>query len=611
MLKTFGTVLLEPGRDQRWIIKNLRPHVAIAFKRLFPRVDQYAIEFAISDNEDVRADLYWFMQRYPLETKHMALLRAGDRAVKDRAAKRGEILTPDWKPDPMKGIAEGKAPYLYQAQAARIAVDQGGLLLADDVGLGKTNSALTALAMGAPCPAGIVVQAHLAQQWAERIEDFTTFKCHVIYSTKPYNLPPADIYIWRYTNIAGWIDFLKNGFLKSIIYDEIQELRTGTETGKGRCCSIVSARAKFRMGLTATATYNYGDEIHTVMEFINPSLLGEREEFVREWCAAGRIVKEPDALGEFLKESGWMLRRTEDDPLVDASMPKPNIITLEVDWNDDDAQDDAELTRKLALRVMGGSFHGAGAAARELDMRMRQMTGIAKARSVAAYVALLLRDVPRVLLAGWHREFYIIVEKMLREYRPVLYTGSEDQAKKRQSVRNFTVGNSRVMMMSLRSGAGLDGLQQYCQDVVIGEFDWSPQVHYQITGRLRRPGQRGQVNAHYPYVDNGSDPVLMEINGIKSDQARGIHDPGVIQQAKFTDESRLKRLARYVLEQEAPEDTGCAICGAQSTGKPLNIIPLADADQYEAGSEREALFSAENIWFLCETHQKQAEIGVI
>ena len=97
MLKTFGTVLLEPGRNPRWIIKNLRPHVAIAFKRLFPRVDQYAIEFAISDNEDVRADLYWFMQRYPLETKHMAMLRAGDQAVKDRAAKRGEILTPDWK----------------------------------------------------------------------------------------------------------------------------------------------------------------------------------------------------------------------------------------------------------------------------------------------------------------------------------------------------------------------------------------------------------------------------------------------------------------------------------------------------------------------------------
>ena len=602
MLKTYGKVLLEPGRNARWIVKDLAPHVAVAFKRLFPRVDPYSTEFAISDSEDARADLFWFMSRYPMETMHLSMLRAGDRAVKDRAAKRGEILSPDWKPDPTKGIRQGEAPYLYQAQAAKLAVSQSGLLLADEVGLGKTNSALAALAMGAPMPAGIVVQPHLAYQWAERIESFTTFSAHVIRQASPYTLPPADIYIFRYSNIAGWIDFLKNGLLKSIIYDEIQELRTGIETGKGRCCSIVSARAKFKMGLTATATYNYGDEIHTVMEFLRPDLLGEREEFVREWCSAGRIVKEPDALGEFLKDTGWMLRRTEDDPLVSASMPKPNIIPLEVGWNDADAEDDAALTRALALRVMGGGFQEAGRAARELDMHMRKMTGVAKARAVAAYVRLLLQDSPRVLLAGWHRDVYEIWWKALRDFDPVLYTGSETSEKKRRSVNAFTVGRSRVMMISLRSGAGLDGLQQYCHDVVIGELDWSPQVHHQIIGRLRRPGQRHQVNAHFPYVDNGSDPVLMEINGVKSDQARGIHDPGVVQAVRFTDQSRIKRLAQYVLEQEAPPDTGCAICGAASTGQPLNIVPLADADDYPAGAEREALFGPDNIWFLCEAH---------
>jgi len=603
MLKTYGRVMLEPGKNARWVVDNLAPHVALAFKRLFPRVASYDVKHFLSDNDNVRADLHWFMQRYPLETMHAAMLKAGDKALKDRMALRGEILSPEWRPAPAKGIKDGQSPYLYQSQAAKIAVDQGGLLLADEVGLGKTNSYLTALAMGAPFPAGVVVQAHLTQQWAQRIESFTNYTCHIIYSTTPYTLPPADIYIFRYSNVGGWIDFLKNGFLKSIGYDEIQELRTGTETAKGKCCAIISARAKFKMGLTATATYNYGDEIHTIMEFLNPDLLGEREEFVREWCAAGRIVKEPDALGEFLKDSGWMLRRTEDDPTVQQSMPKPNIIPIELDWNDDDAEDDAELTRKLAMRVMGGSFATAGSAARELDMHMRKMTGVGKARSVAAYVRLLLQDAPRVLLAGWHRDVYALWLKALADFNPVLYTGSEDSAKKIRSINNFTVGRSRVMMISLRSGAGLDGLQQYCNEVVIGEFDWSPQVHHQVIGRVRRPGQMLQVNAHFPYVDHGSDPVLMEINGIKSDQARGIHDPGVIQAARFTDESRIKRLAKYVLEQEAPADSGCAICGKPSTGKALNIVPLADADDYPAGPEREALFGPENIWFLCAEHE--------
>lgn len=605
MLKKFyGRILLEPGRNGRWIVNNLAPHVAIAFKRLFPRVDHYATEFAISDSDDVRADLLWFTLRYPLETVHTAMLRAGAKRIEDRAARRGEILAPEWKPDPTKGIREGHAPYLYQAQAARISVDQGGLLLADEVGLGKTEGALTALAMGAPFPAGVVVQPHLTQQWAARIEKFTTFTCHVIYQRAPYTLPPADIYIFAYTMVGHWIDFLKNGYLKSVIYDEIQELRTGTETAKGRCCAIVSAQAKFRMGLTATATYNYGDEIHTVMEYINPGLLGEREEFLREWCSAGRMVKEPDALGEFLKESGWMLRRTEDDPAVQQSMPKPNIIPVQVDWNGDDAKDDAELIRALAMRVMGGSFQGAGSASRELDLRMRQMTGVAKARSVAAYVRMLLKDTPRVLLTGWHRDVYEIWRRSLADFYPVFYTGSEDKAQKQRTINNFTVGRSRVMVLSNRSGAGIDGLQHYCDEVVIGEFDWSPQVHHQIIGRLRRPGQINQVNAHFPYVDDGSDPVLMEITAVKSEQARGIHDPGVIQAARITDESRVKRLAQYVLDQEAPADSGCALCGAPSTGKPLNIVPLAEADNYAAGPEREALFGPDNIWFLCAEHER-------
>lgn len=605
MLKHYGRVLLDPGKKTRWIVKDLAPHVAVAFKRLFPKVAQHDVEHSLSDSDDTRADLHWFMQRYPLETQHMAMLKAGARAVADRAAKRGEILSPEWSPGALTGFRDGEAPYVYQSQAARIALDQGGLLLADEVGLGKTISCMAAIAMGAPLPAGVVVQPHLAYQWQRKIEQFTHFRVHVIDGTVPYTLPKADIYIWRYSNVAGWIDFLKGGLLKSIFYDEIQELRTGTETAKGRACAIISGRARFRMGLTATATYNYGDEIHTIFQFLNEDLLGEREEFLREWCRAGREVKDPDALGEFLKESGWLLRRDEDDPAVNQSMPKPNIIPLRVDWNANDAADDAAITRALALRVMEGNFHEAGRASRQLDMRMRQMTGVAKARSVAAYVRMLLRDTQRVLLAGWHREVYQIWHDALSDFDPCFYTGSEDTKKKERSVLRFTAGESRVMFLSLRSGAGLDGLQHFCHDVVIGELDWSPQVHHQIIGRLRRAGQREQVNAHFPYVDDGSDPVIMEINGVKSDQARGIHDPGVMKAPRLTDDSRIKKLAKYVLDQTAGVDTVCGICGAPGTDQPHHIVPLSEAWRYPEGDERDALYGPDNLWFLCPAHAEQ------
>src|SRR5690606_9325705 len=147
---------------------------------------------------------------------------------------------------------------------------------------------------------------------------------------------------------------------------------------------------------TATPIYNYGDEIHSVMGFIKPGLLGSREEFAREWCKnQGKVVKDPDALGSYLRETGYFLRRTEDDPTVDASMPPPNILPVEVEWDQSAADADDALTRTLAIKVLRSDFVEAGRAARELDIRMRQLTGIAKARSVAAYVRMLLRDAPR------------------------------------------------------------------------------------------------------------------------------------------------------------------------------------------------------------------------
>lgn len=551
-MTTYGSLTLERGTPGRWVVSNLAPHVAIAFKRLFPRVPATATDLHLSDTDEVRADLGWFMQRYPLATVETGELADGARRVADRIAERERILLPTWSPGEVPGFKPGRQPYLYQTQAARIAVNNGGLLLGDDVGLGKTISAAAALTMGAPLPAAIVVQAHLADQWARQLQAFTNLRVHVIKGTKPYDLPPADAYIFRYSNVAGWVDVIKEGIFPSVAYDEIQELRHGRGTAKGVACWGLTKQARFRLGLTATPVYNYGDEIHRVTEFVRPGLLGSAHEFTREWCAGlDRVVKDPDALGAYLRDTGYFLRRTEDDATVDASMPAPNVIDWEVAWDEGATEREEEITRQLALTVLRGDFVDAGKAARELDLKMRMMTGIAKARAVAAYVRLLLRDTPRVLLAGWHREVYTTWSRELAEFQPVLYTGSESAAGKARSVEAFTTGTSRVMMISLRSGAGLDGLQHHCRDVVFGELDWSPQVHHQVIGRLRRPGQQDQVSAHYLHTASGSDPVLLETLGVKRDQSRGINDPGAAPRAKFSDDSRIKRLAQHVLGMDA------------------------------------------------------------
>lgn len=549
----YGKLSLDSAAG-RWRVDDVAPHVAIAMKRLFPKLQKESDRLALADSDEVRADLDWFMQRYPFETKDAAEIKSGVERVANRKAGNEAILLPTWTPAEPKRFKEGKKPYLYQAQAAKITIENRALLLADEIGLGKTISAAAVMTDDVPMPCGVVVEPHLASQWKDRLEEFTDLRVHVIRGVSPYDLPPADVYIFKFSNIYGWVDVLGKGLLRVVAWDEIQNLRRGKESARGRAAAVIAREADILMGLTATPVYNYGDEAHTIYDYVKPGLLGSREEFLREWCTAGargRQVKDPDALGAFLADTGYFLRRTEDDDIVDVSLPPPNILAYEVEYDQAVAKSEEELTRQLAMTVMNGSFAAAGRAARELDARLRQVTGIAKARAVASYVKMLLQYHRRVIVSGWHREVYEIWMRDLSLYDPVLYTGTESEAGKRKSKEAFTLGSSRVMLISNRSGAGLDGLQGYCDQAVIGELDWSPQVHRQFIGRVRRPGQPNEVTAHYLHANGGSDPVLMEILGIKSDQNRGIVAPGIAPKPRVSNDSRIKALAEHVLTRSA------------------------------------------------------------
>jgi hypothetical protein len=103
--------------------------------------------------------------------------------------------------------------------------------------------------------------------------------------------------------------------------------------------------------------------------------------------------------------------------------------------------------------------------------------------------------------------------------------------------------------MSLRSGAGLDGLQHRCSTVVHGELDWSREVHKQLAGRLRPHARTDPITEIYIVADGGSDPCVAAVQGLKASQAHGIIDPGRGVQAVATDESRLKMLAQMFLER--------------------------------------------------------------
>lgn len=546
--KTYGRLTFSKANRQ-WMLSDIPPHIAIKLKSIFPIIPKTQVGvFTLPYTDLVSTDLEWFNDRYPMRMSiEDARMLVEARARHERGQNElAQILSGDWSPSTKIEFKPGMELYPYQAQAVEFVARLNRLLLMDDLGLGKSVSALGAIVKTRQLPAAIVVQSHLPSQWVnEFIKKFTYLTVHVIKTVAPYTLPPADVYIFKYSQLAGWVDVAATGFFKTVVYDEIQELRRGNEAQKGKAAKVFTGAAVIRIGLSATPVFNYGSEAFNIVEAIEPGALGEWSEFIREWCTSSGtkwIVKDPDSLGSFLRDQNIALRRER------AGRPI-NTIKVEVDYDEEVERDSYDLARKLALKVTSGSFSERGQAARELDLLARQITGVAKAKPVAAYVRMLVEAGQPVLLAAWHREVYDIWLKDLADLNPMLYTGTESASQKDKTKKAFIDGETDLMIISLRSGAGIDGLQKRCSTVVFGELDWSPSVLAQCVGRVDRPGQKNEVTAIYLWTNSGSDPLILNMLGLKASQARGIVDPLKGVGEVYTDESRIKLLAERYLEK--------------------------------------------------------------
>jgi SNF2 family DNA or RNA helicase len=290
-----------------------------------------------------------------------------------------------------------------------------------------------------------------------------------------------------------------------------------------------------------------------VLDVLCPDSLGEWQEFQREWCVYDDQkpkIKDPKAFGIYARDAGLMLRRTRKE--VKRELPEITIVPHYVDTDADALKHMQGKAIELAQLILAQKEQFKGQRMRasgEFEMWMRQATGIAKAPFVADFVRFLIEETDEpVVLYGWHRAVYDIWMEKLKDLNPVLYTGSESPTQKEANKNKFLRGESKLMIISLRAGAGMDGLQDICHCCVFGELDWSPGVHEQCIGRIHRDGQDDPVLVYYLLADDGSDPVMSEVLGVKKQQIEGVRDPNQDLVTKLqTDGDHIKRLAEKFL----------------------------------------------------------------
>jgi len=416
-----------------------------------------------------------------------------------------------------------------------------------------THNTVVSLAWLDKLPVGppymIVVPPHLRLQWSREINKFLgSNSIHLIKGLKPYPLPRADFYIIHYLLLRGWKTALRDYDFNACIFDEIQELRR-SESEKYSAASILSTDISNVIGLSGTPFYNFGGEMWNILNIIEFKCLGDYGSFSREWCYGymGAQIEDPKLFGEFLRGEGLFIRRTKED--VMSELPPKYRIVQAIDVDNEKYDELIQPVIKMACEIpeLKEAFKRGTQTWHAID-QTRRITGLAKAKHVASFTKTLLEAEQPTVLYAHHHDVMDILTDELRKYNPVMISGRQNTTQKDLSQKIFMDGDTDLIIISLRSGLGLNLQRGKC--VVFGELDWSPAVHSQAEDRCHRMGLKNMVLCYYLICNEGTDQAILDTLGVKTSQFVNIMGDRVeTEDDKLTAQREIKNHMAEVIEK--------------------------------------------------------------
>ncbi|MCB1676513.1 MAG: DEAD/DEAH box helicase [Halioglobus sp.] len=246
-----------------------------------------------------------------------------------RAREQDRIIS---RRDYTTGVAAGTQPEQvthspllpYQREGMLHLAFNERALLADEMGLGKTIQAIAACALlhhlGKAQRALIVAPASLKAEWEEQIQRFSDLSLRLVFGGRAqraqlYAQPdPPFFTIANYEQIlADSLDINARLRPDIVVLDEAQRIKNwSTKTAQ----AVKRLQSRYAFVLTGTPIENRIDELRSIIDFLDPAILGPLFRFNREYYeldSRGRPAgyKNLDKLAERVRPI--MLRRRKAD----------------------------------------------------------------------------------------------------------------------------------------------------------------------------------------------------------------------------------------------------------------------------------------------------------
>jgi superfamily II DNA or RNA helicase len=421
-------------------------------------------------------------------------------------------------------------------------------LLADDMGLGKTIQAIAACELLARRKGIervlVVCPASLKAEWEEQIARFSRRSTRLVYGPRGQRLAayrePAFFTLVNYEQVISDADDL-NAFLRPdiVVLDEAQRIKNWQTKTARRAKSL---RAPHAFVLTGTPVENRIDELYSIIQYLDPEILGPLFRFNRDFYELderGRPVDYKNLADLRERVAPVMLRRRKAE--VERELPGRTVKTYFVPMSDEQnaRYEDyrAPAAQLIALAQRRPLRQQEFDRLQQLLACMRMTCDTPAILDPSCRVSPKLEELEGILedlLAEEGRKIIIFSEwermlTMVRELAGEMgleaawHTGSLQQDRRRAEINRFKQDPRCRLFLSTDSGSvGLN--LQVASAVVNVDLPWNPAKLEQRIARAWRKNQTRSVSVINLVTENSIEHSILHLLGQKQVLADGVLD---------------------------------------------------------------------------------------
>jgi superfamily II DNA or RNA helicase len=473
------------------------------------------------------------------------------------------------------------ALFSYQEAGATHLAASGRALLADDMGLGKTVQAIAACELlrlrGEAARVLIVTCASLKHQWQREIERFTGERAIVIggppaarraalESDAPYKIMNYEL---------TWHELAQLKALDAdvVVYDEAQRAKNfRTKTA----ATLRAIPSRFTFVLTGTPVENRLDDLYSLLQLVDPDLLGPLWKFNLEFSQQnerGRIIGYKNLSGLRERIAPVVLRRRKEDVL--AELPALTEQTRYTALTSEQADLEAGYRRRATALLQIAERRPLTKVEQE-----RLMMALLKARQACNAVELCdpksrikaspkldeLEDLLGEILAQasakvlvfseWVEMLKLCAERLERRNigYAMLHGGVPTERRPALLDRFREQSDVRVLLSTEAGGVGLN--LQVASYVIHLDLPWNPARLDQRTSRAHRMGQTRGVTVTYLCAESGIERGIEGTLASKRQvRSAALDAASTLEKVETPSFNTMLRQVREILERlEAPED---------------------------------------------------------